>query len=50
MEEKTNSLPKDKILDWLKFRVFAHKKVNRTVKLKFVSGKGRKHCEIRRKC
>ena len=34
-----NSLPKDKILDWSKFKAFAHDKINVTENLKNVLGR-----------
>ena len=39
-----NPLPKDKIFDWSKLKAFADYKINVEEKLKFVFGKGRKHC------
>ena len=44
------SLPHGKILDWSKLRAFADDKINAAETLKFILGKGRKHCETRRKC
>ena len=43
-------LRNDKILDQSKWKAFADDKVNVAEKLKFVFGKGRKHCGKRRKC
>ena len=36
MEERPNFLPKNKILDWSKFKATAGDKINATDKLKFV--------------
>ena len=50
LQSTFNSLPNDKILDWSKVKAFADDKRNVIEKLKFVFGKGRKHCGKRRKC
>ena len=38
-ENRINSLPNDKILDWSKIKAFAEDKVNLTQKLKFALGR-----------
>ena len=48
--EKVNSLPNDKILDWVKWKALTDNKINVTQKLKLVLGKGRKHFGKMRKC
>ena len=45
-----NFLLNNKILDWSKLKAFADEKINVTKKIEICCGKGRKHCEKRRKC
>ena len=40
MEERVNSFPNDKILDWSKMKEFAANKIILTKNLKFASGRG----------
>ena len=48
--DKHNTLPKDKILDWSKFKAFADNKIITTQKFEICIWKSRKHCGKRRKC
>ena len=50
LENKINTVPKYKILDWSELKRLADKKINVTKKLKSVLERFEKHCGKRRKC